>query len=299
MFLVCSGVAVTSAFAQVDLTGEWTAVRNGVVVAKCSIRQTGGQLEFVIHRNPEERSRGRFLNANTIVASDWGEQGTIAEGGNLIRWTSSEWRRANPPPTNTSGTPVSIDLTGEWTAVRNGAVLAKCSIRQTGGQLEFIIHRNPEERSRGRFLNANTIVASDWGDQGVIAEGGNLIRWRNSEWRRGDTTGGKAGDIGLNGCWNKCSIHFFQDGERAYYTASWKNGPQEWHPGWVIQRGEGWLKGRDLVLENVVWAPVYLKGSPQPKTQYYMRLSEDGNVLQGYAVVNGRKGPILTWARDE
>jgi len=67
----------------------------------------------------------------------------------------------------------------------------------------------------------------------------------------------------------------------------------------VIQRGEGWLKGRDLVLENVVWAPVYLKGSPQPKTQYYMRLSEDGNVLQGYAVVNGRKGPILTWARDE
>jgi len=192
-----------------------------------------------------------------------------------------------------------VDLTGEWNAIRNGAVVAKCSIKQSSGQLEFVIHRQPEERSRGRFINETTIVASDWGEQGAIAEGGNLIRWRNSEWRRVSASGGTAANIGLNGCWNKCAVQLYQEGERVYFTAAWKNEPGEWHAGWVIQRGEGWIRGQDLYLQNVTWPSVYLKGKPGPKTEYHMRLSADGNVLQGYPVIDGQKGRSVTWTRDK
>lgn len=108
-----------------------------------------------------------------------------------------------------------------------------------------------------------------------------------------------AGGIGLNGCWNKCGVQLYQEGERVYYSALWKNAPGEWRAGWVIQRGEGWLRGQELYLHDVTWPSVLLNGAPSPKTEYYMRLSSDGNVLQGYAVVNGQKGPILTWTRDK
>lgn len=110
---------------------------------------------------------------------------------------------------------------------------------------------------------------------------------------------GAASPIGLNGCWNNCGVQLYQEGERVYFSASWKNAPGEWHPGWVIQRGEGWLRGRDLFLEHVTWPSVLLKGKPQPKTEYHMTLSADGNVLQGYPVINGQKGRPLSWTRDK
>lgn len=103
----------------------------------------------------------------------------------------------------------------------------------------------------------------------------------------------------LDGCWNQCSVHLYQDGERVYFSASWKNPPGEWKVGWVIQRGEGRLRGQDLFLENVTWAPALRKGFPEPKVEYHMTLSADGNVLQGYPVAKGRKGNTVTWVRDK
>lgn len=81
----------------------------------CSIDQQGAALTFVNERG--ERSRGRFVDGTTVVATDWNLRGTLRNGGQRLEWSNGTWweRRA------TAATPPSaatVNIAGTW---RHGA----------------------------------------------------------------------------------------------------------------------------------------------------------------------------------
>ncbi len=98
-------------------------------------------------------------------------------------------------PTNSGGYP---NIAGNWIAYTNGNKVADCSIEQDGSTLTFIIHRTPQVKSSGRLLDANTLVADDWGpQQGTIRQDKQRIDWKDSWWERQRSgTGSSGGDLG-------------------------------------------------------------------------------------------------------
>jgi hypothetical protein len=178
-----------------------------------------------------------------------------------------------------------IDLSGDWRAERNGAVVANCSIAMRDGRLEFVIHRNPPERSRGRFLNQTTVIADDWGDQAVIADSGNLLRWRNSQWRRvGGGAPATPPPASLTGPWAHSAdpraqttdnrVVLVQEGSAVSMTHTYKTNGK-----WVTAVCQGPVSGQALKMQ-CRWAP---GGNPFSFANYSLALtlSADGNRLDG------------------
>jgi len=175
------------------LAGQWAAYRDGIKVADCEIIQSGTTLEFVIKRNPAERSRGRFLDAAMVMADEWKQQAKVLQDGRRLEWGNSYWIRTiagaqtgkeSAGPTGAGGT--GLTLGGQWAAFRDGVKVADCEIIQSGATLEFVIKRNPAERSRGRIISANTVIADDWKQQATIRQDGRHLDWGNSYWIRAD-----------------------------------------------------------------------------------------------------------------
>jgi hypothetical protein len=108
-----------------------------------------------------------------------------------------------------------------------------------------------------------------------------------------------ASNIGLNGCWSSCGVHIYQEGETLSYSASWWNGPKETYPGRMMQKAEGWVRGQDIYLHDVVTPSAIRKGERQPKVEYYLKLSADGNEITGYWVSDGQRGGNVGWTRDK
>ncbi len=78
------------------LAGRWVARVCGKKRADCSIEERDGGLVFVIHRTPEERSTGRFVDGTTVVAEQWGPQrGRVTADGRRIDWPGSFWKRVD------------------------------------------------------------------------------------------------------------------------------------------------------------------------------------------------------------
>ena len=94
-------------------------------------------------------------------------------------------------------------------------------------------------------------------------------------------------------------VHFYQEGETLWYTASWVNGPAERWPGRQIQKAEGWVRGQDIYLHDVVTPSAVRKGDRQPKVEYYLKLSADGNEIAGYWTGDGQRGGNVGWTRDK
>ena len=99
LFSLLLGAAsgVGAAQSVVPLEGQWSAYRGGAKVADCEIVRDGGRLEFIIKRNPPERSSGRFLNASTVIADAWKDQAVIRDGGRRLDWGSSYWLKSTAP----------------------------------------------------------------------------------------------------------------------------------------------------------------------------------------------------------
>lgn len=70
------------------------------------------------------------------------------------------------------------DLSGAW----DKGYLGPCEIRQSGGSLEFINENG--QSSSGRFIDSETVIASDWesGLIGHITQNDNRIDWENGTW---------------------------------------------------------------------------------------------------------------------
>ena len=63
-----------------------------------SIKQSADGVLLFINEGGA-RSAGRFIDANTVIASDWvgGLRGTLEDGGNTIRWANGTvWFRSRP-----------------------------------------------------------------------------------------------------------------------------------------------------------------------------------------------------------
>lgn len=99
-----------------------------------------------------------------------------------------EWLEAVAPTQEDAFVaPLPMDLTGNWVVYIEGRLPAHSSIERTRDGLEFIIHRNPEQRSTGRFLNDDTVIAEDWESQvGQVSADGRRIDWPGSWWIRAD-----------------------------------------------------------------------------------------------------------------
>lgn len=149
-----------------NLEGEWLlgdASDNDF----CYIKQNGNKLMFI--NEHKDQSAGYLENANVLVATDWGNlKGTISGDQNRINWANgSWWHRRNLP-----------DISGIWLM---GGSTEKCTIVQESKILTFVNEKGG--KSSGYFKDANTVVASDWGNlEGKITNNQNRINWGNSTW---------------------------------------------------------------------------------------------------------------------
>ncbi len=74
------------------------------------------------------------------------------------------------------------DMSGKWDGYGNNGYRGICEIRQSGNSLEFI--NENDQRSSGKFTDAETVIASDWenGLTGHLEDNGNRINWENNTW---------------------------------------------------------------------------------------------------------------------
>lgn len=152
-----------------DLDGNWSTA----AALPTGIEQLGGQLTFINQAGAS--SAGRFLNADQVIATGWGNlMGTLSQGS--IHWSDgSRWS----PGAIASGRP---DLAGLWESAGRDV-----RIVQSGNAITFI--NAVGQSAPGRFIT-NTIVAVDaWRMQGFVL--GNTILWSNGTfWNRLSDFGG-------------------------------------------------------------------------------------------------------------
>ncbi|MBP7828332.1 MAG: hypothetical protein KA248_00295 [Kiritimatiellae bacterium] len=129
---------------SVNLSGKWIAYQNNNKVADCEIRQDGQNLVFIItSRTPAPRSTGKFLDAGTVVATDWNAaRATIRDGGQRLDWGDSEWVRPGTNPTGVgSGSSTgegSTDTTASFNPTKDPALL-----QEVVGRWRIVINTYP------------------------------------------------------------------------------------------------------------------------------------------------------------
>jgi len=138
--------------------------------------------------NKDSRVRFSVTHANGYVIDyDW----ILEDGGRIVKGAYKDsnvgWgpsigraRQVLSPP------PPAVSLAGKWAGYRDGRKVADCSIQQQGTNLTLIIHRTPEERSRGRIVSATQLEAIDWKEYGSISPDGRRINWGHAYWSKVD-----------------------------------------------------------------------------------------------------------------
>src|SRR5437763_941979 len=99
-FLFLALAFCASAFAQApNLAGDYTChayCPAGGEGARSRIEQNGNALVFV--NEGGNRSSGAFVDAATVVASDWGFLRATVKGEDLLRANRTVWRKVRPAP---------------------------------------------------------------------------------------------------------------------------------------------------------------------------------------------------------
>lgn len=173
--------------AHLDWSGEWYT--NQCYGELCANPTTSGE-----ERNTVLKVTS---NDNTQLLFSWNVHST--PGNVVVQWT---YRRVegSPPSTspntagNTSIPPTPINaaagIEGAW--LINGK---PTSIRR-GNAGNLIFTNEGGSVSNGRFIDANTVIATDWagGLRGSLQDGGNTIRWANGTvWVRASGVGSSRG----------------------------------------------------------------------------------------------------------
>ena len=73
-----------------------------------------------------------------------------------------------------------VDIGGTWNLYVENEFVGTGQIIQDGGSLTFINHNG--QQSSGRFIDSNTVEATDWEDglRGTLTSDGNRIDWETS-----------------------------------------------------------------------------------------------------------------------
>ncbi len=154
-----------------NLSGNW--YRTNDPCKRTLITQSGNTLTFTNEFG--NSSKGSFLDATTVVATDWegGLRGRISSDGSRIDWANGASWSMNV------GAPKTIPpLMGAW--CRTGDPKKRTSITQSGGNTLTVTNEFGNS-SQGRFWDATTVVATDWesGLCGRISSDGSRIDWAN------------------------------------------------------------------------------------------------------------------------
>lgn len=152
----------TAAPAAIPLAGNWSDDANVATVSSDAVNN------LIFTNRYGQRSRGRLVNATTVLAIDWegGLRGTLAANGNTILWANrTVWYR----------------LAGNWSDEGRTATVT----HDAANNLTFTNRYG--QRSRGRLADATTVIAIDWegGLRGRLTNQGATIQWANgTDWHR-------------------------------------------------------------------------------------------------------------------
>ncbi len=178
--LVAAAGTVPQDFTVWSVGGSWTCGGRPT-----SITQDGHNHLLFTNENGL-RSKGSFLNTDTVVATEWenGLRGSVQDGGNTIQWANGTVWYRNQTGYGQSGSLPSLSdawiCDGKPTSITQDA----------GGNLVFTNQMG--WKSKGRFADAATVIATEWenGLRGSLQDGGNTIRWANgTAWFRSGPTG--------------------------------------------------------------------------------------------------------------
>ncbi len=165
---------------RIDFTTCTVSEPAGVGTPQAIVKQS-----FTICRK-DSRVRFSITHANGYVIDyDW----ILEDGGRIVKGAYKDSNVGWGPSIGRARqilSPPAVSLAGRWVAYREGRKVADCSIQQQGTTLTLIIHRTPEERSRGRLVSATQLEATDWREQGTVSPDARRINWRNSYWTKVD-----------------------------------------------------------------------------------------------------------------
>jgi len=196
--LIPVSLALANDVVEYEVTNYWQQQSFGHVYridfTTCTVSEPAGvgtpqalvKQSFSICRK-DSRVRFSITHANGYVIDyDW----ILEDGGRIVKGAYRDsnvgWGPSIGRARQTLTSPAAVSLAGKWAGYRGGRKVADCSIQQQGTTLTLIIHRTPEERSRGRLVGTTQLEAIDWKEHGSISSDGRRINWSNSYWIRVD-----------------------------------------------------------------------------------------------------------------
>ncbi len=124
------------------------------------------------------RSNGRFADATTVIATNWegGLRGKLTNNNTTIQWANgTTWTRTAPSTVPWIG--------GGWADAGQNATVEQ----DFNDRSKLVFVNRMGWRSKGTFVNATTVIATEWegGLRGALTDNGETIRWTNgTAWYR-------------------------------------------------------------------------------------------------------------------
>ncbi|HWR59381.1 MAG TPA: hypothetical protein VN328_10885 [Thermodesulfovibrionales bacterium] len=185
MSIVCTLVLLIGLFvSSAESSRPCSAIKTDLVAQEKTLAMYQRELQVEKNQAREKELRYHIANINERIARYTDEWNKTGCPGNTGR---------GPTPYHETDDPIAspTQLAGTWHWYVKGKRSHDCVIEQNGQNLVFRILQNPEPRSTGRFLDANTVVAEEWKNQrGTVSADGNRIDWPTTYWVRA-STGGK------------------------------------------------------------------------------------------------------------
>lgn len=136
-----------------QLGGAWL----NAIGRETSIRQLGTELTFTNYFGLV--SSGHFDGPNRLIATDWGNVGTLSSDGQRIEWANGVVWDLIP------------QIGGNWSNVAGEPT----RLEQLGASLVFVNRSGLV--SSGKFLNATQVEATGWNNVGTLRNG--TVEWAN------------------------------------------------------------------------------------------------------------------------
>jgi hypothetical protein len=230
---------------------------------------------------------GVVFSAFAVVAQDGSLAGTLLNGTSFPCLAGdSRGLQSWPCSLKFSGTPAKV--TGEltWTTL---ASVHRIAGAISGNTLQFA-EVSAITASRAHLNSTYTLTRSGSGLTGTYVDGVDNSRGPfsiNIQGTAPSSTPGtrSGGGVDLNGSWQSGLLHIWQDGETLLVTASWKRADGKW----VIWRANARLQGNSAVLQDVLYSP--MPHGKQNPAQGHFTISADGNQIDAYYIVDGKRDP--------
>lgn len=160
-----------------EIGGTW--LFGGINGKRCSIAVVTGTNQLELTNEAGHRSSGARTDNVSLVAYSWNNlSGRITTKGKVIIWNNASWW-SRVPLAEIESEESGRALQGSWRIAGH-----RCAIEGAENNLTFTNERGA--KSKGRFLDASTVEAQDWGGlKGKLINNGSAILWADGHvWER-------------------------------------------------------------------------------------------------------------------